>query len=197
MTFTTDVIKPGKSIYYAIQRTAGKLLTVNDANVCVVESDGTKHAASSGKVEFVVEDAMATEFIVFEICNTGSTAKAFTLVFTDLLGSQANPKVLSTVGSYSIEVEKGNSSGYYYKYKAEKAGTLRFAITAATKDSGLTITNNRNSIQMNLEVLTSEVGTSYVELEVNAGDEIIIQVHALPDKRYKYPATNVTWELKY
>lgn len=195
---TTVKVPAGKALYYDIYRVGGMYLTINDADAYVI-CDGTKYTAKSGKVSFKVPNALASDAVSFQIGNNGSTAKSFTIKFSNPKGTYANPeKVSKLTGEFEISLAAGVETGYYYKYSAEKTGTIRFYITA-TEDSILVVTNNRNSAQRTTEadVLTDENGNEYIELEVSKGDEIIINVGAMPNKRGKYPATDITWRGVY
>lgn len=195
---TTVKVPAGKALYYDIYRVGGMYLTINDADAYVI-CDGTKYTAKSGKVSFKVPNALASDAVSFQIGNNGSTAKSFTIKFSNPKGTYANPeKVSKLTGEFEISLAAGVETGYYYKYSAEKVGTIRFYITA-TEDSILVVTNNSNSAQRTTEadVLTDENGNEYIELEVSKGDEIIINVGAMPNKRGKYPATDITWRGVY
>lgn len=195
---TTVKVPAGKALYYDIYRVGGMYLTINDADAYVI-CDGTKYTAKSGKVSFKVPNALASDAVSFQIGNNGSTAKSFTIKFSNPKGTYANPeKVSKLTGEFEISLAAGVETGYYYKYSAEKTGTIRFYITA-TEDSILVVTNNSNSAQRTTEadVLTDENGNEYIELEVSKGDEIIINVGAMPNKRGKYPATDITWRGVY
>lgn len=197
MTVTTVDIAGGKSVFYGIYRVGGMYLTINDADAYVVY-EGTRYDAKNGKVTFNISNALASEAIIFEIGNNGSSEKSFLISFTNPTGSYANPTVLDSIeDETTVSLEAGNSIGHYYKYIAEKDGTIRFYMTAST-DSVLLATNNRNSAQRTTEgdLLTDENGKEYIELEVQKGDEIIINVGAKP-KRNKYPAADITWSGKY
>lgn len=196
---TTVKVPAGKALYYDIYRVGGMYLTINDADAYVI-CDGTKYTAKNGKVSFKIPNALASAPVSFQIGNNGSTAKSFTIKFANLKGSYANPEKLKTLGDeVEISLAAGVETGYYYKYNAEKAGTIRFYILEETKDSILVVTNNRNSAQRTTEadVFTDEDGNEYIELEVQKGDELIINVGAMPTKRGKYPATDITWLGKY
>lgn len=198
MTLTTVKVPAGKSLHYGIYRVGGMYLTINDADAYVI-CDGTKYTAKNGKVSFKVPAALASDAVYFEIGNTGSSAKSFKLSFTNPKGTYANPEVVKTIDKdIEISLAAGVEIGYYYKYTAEKTGTIRFYMTA-TADSILSATNNRNSAQRTTEadVLTDENGNEYIELEVQKGDVIIINVGAMPTKRGKYPATEITWRGEY
>lgn len=198
MTLTTVKVPAGKSLHYGIYRVGGLYLTINDANAYVI-CDGTKYTAKNGKVSFKIPSALASDAVYFEIGNTGSSAKSFKLSFSNPSGTFANPKVVNKINKdIKISLAAGTETGYYYEYKAEKAGTIRFYMTA-TVDSILSATNNRNSAQRttSADMLTDENGNEYIELEVQKGDEIIINVGAIPSKRGKYPATEITWHGEY
>ncbi len=204
-TVKTLSIPAGKSVFYSIYRVGGRILTINDANAYVV-CDGTKHTAQNGKVSFKVVDALASDAITFEIGNTGSAAANFTITFTDLEGSMANPTIIKNSGNEIVlKLEEGNEVGHFYKYTAEQKGTLKFYLigdNTVTEKAILLATNNRNSAQRSTEsseegeVKTDDIGT-YIELEVEKGDEIVINTGAKPNKRGKYPAVEIKWMIKY
>lgn len=203
-TVKTLSIPAGKSVFYSIYRVGGRIFTINDANAYVV-CDGTKYTAQNGKVSFKVVDALASDAVLFEIGNTSSTEKNFTITFTDLEGSMANPTIINNTGSEIVlKLEEGNEIGHFYKYIAEQKGTLKFYLLGenATDKGILLATNNRNSAQRSTEsseegeVKTDSTGT-YIELEVEKGDEIIINVGSKPNKRGKYPAAEIKWIIKY
>ena len=92
----------------------------------------------------------------------------------------------------------GNGIRCVGKYVAEKTGTIRFYLLTAPDKNGLIVTNNRNSAQRSTEAeAMQDAQGTYVELEVQAGDEILINVAAKPNNRGKYPATTITWCAKY
>ncbi len=195
---TTAKVPAGKALYYDIYRVGGMYLTINDADAYVI-CNGTKYTAKNGKVSFKVPNALASDAVSFQIGNNGSSAKSFTIKFANLKGSYANPEKISKLtGEFEKSLAAGVETGYYYEYKAEKTGTIRFYITA-TKDSILVVTNNRNSAQRTTEadILTDEDGNEYIEVEVQKGDELMINIGAMPNKRGKYPATDITWRGVY
>lgn len=201
-TVKTLSIPAGKSVFYSIYRVGGRILTINSADAYVV-CDGTKHTASGGKVSFKVIDALASDAVTFEIGNTGTVAANFAITFSDLVGSMANPTILNSIGSKtSVSFEEGNEIGHFYKYTAEKDGTIRFYLLSGTEKGILLATNNRNSAQRSTEsteegeVKTDDTGT-YIELEVTKGDEIVINIGAKPNARRKYPAVTLEWMAQY
>lgn len=201
-TVKTLSVPAGKSVFYSIYRVGGRILTINDANAYVV-CDGTKYTAQNGMVSFKVVDALASDAITFEIGNTGSTAKNFTITFADEQGSMANPTVISKINEkITLDLAEGDEVGHFYKYVATQNGVLKFYLLSGTEKGILIATNNRNSAQRSTEstdegeVKTDDNGT-YIELEVQKGDEIIINAGSKPNKRGKYPATKIEWFAKY
>jgi len=196
MTVTTVAIPAGGILYYDIYRVGGMILTIEDPNA-YVEYNGERYDAQNGVVTIWLENALASDAVSFGFGNTGSSDASFVVDFSNPTGSYQNPTILEVMGyDNQISLEEGNEVGYYYKYYAEQAGTIRFYLTASA-DSIIVVTNNRNSAQRSNdtdELLTDENGESYFELEVEEGDEIIITVGAKPNKRGKYPATDITWK---
>lgn len=199
MTLTTVSIPAGKTLYYGIYRVGNMILTINDADAYVIESNGTRHDASSGKVTFKVENALASDYVLFQIGNNSSSAKSFTIKFSNPTGSYQNPEKISAVGTFNKSLAAGNEIGYYYKHTTSQSGVLKFYVKG-TKASAISVTNNRNSVNRttddDTDVKTDANGT-YVELEVNAGDEILILIHAQRDAKGRYPATDITWWMQY
>lgn len=197
MTLTTVSVPAGQTVYYSIQRTAGKWFEISDSDLYVIDSSGKRHDSS-----FQVESGLASDYILFQIGNKGGSAKSFTLKFLDIKGTWQNPERLSTAGQYVAHLSAGDEVGYHYKYIAEKKGTLRFYITSETSPGkcGLNVTNNNNMANRNFQAEVQEDSKGqYVELPadyVNAGDEIMIIV-AAEKYRGEIPAADVTWEIVY
>lgn len=197
-TFTTVEIAAGKSVYYGLYRVGGKYLTIEDANAYVIYG-GKKYEANNGKVSFQVGNALASDMVMFEIGNKGTSTAAFTLKFVNLSGSYANPEQISSVANQNKSLEKGNETGHYYKYVAEKTGKLRFYIDSASKECELSVTNNATSMNRTFEAdaITDANGKICIEVDVAQGDVIMIHLCAKPDKRWTYPATDVVWHGEY
>lgn len=205
MSVKTISIPAGKSVFYGIQRVAGTILTVENANAYVVY-EGKRYDAQGGKVSFevVAPKALASDNILFEIGNKGGAAATFTLVFTNKTGSRENPTVAAMGKSYNVSLNAEDSTGHYYKYIAEKAGKIRFKVSG-TVDSTISVTNNTNSKNLignyvSKKLVDPDNGDAvveYIELEVAKGDEIIINVGTLPNKRGKIVANTITWSASF
>ena len=198
MTLTTVSIPAGKTLYYGIYRVGNMILTINDANAYVIESNGTRHNASGGKVSFTVEDALASDYVLFQIGNNSGSAKSFTIKFSNPTGSYQNPTTAKMSSNITVNLSAGDSDGHWYKYIAERTGKIRFYLLTAPESNGLIVTNNRNSAQRTTEAdaQVDSQGT-YIEIDVQQGDEILINVAAKPNNRGKYPAATITWCGKY
>ena len=195
---TTVAIPAGKSLFYSIQRIAGMVVTINNPSAYVV-CNGVRYNAQNGVVSFIAPAALASDYIPLEIGNTSGAAASVTLVFTNLSGTQANPLLITKMGTaINLSIAAKDDDGYFYKYYAEKAGTIRFYVTQKSTDYIMMVTNNRNSTQRTSEAdLATDATGAYVEIEVAQGDEIIINIGAKPDKRNNRPALNATWLGKF
>lgn len=199
LTVKTVEIGAGQSVYYNIYRVGGMYLTINDADAYVITSSGKKYEAKNGKVSFKVENAMANEYVSFQIGNKGSVSKSFTIKFSNVTGSRQNPTVLNSLGA-TTDLPYGSDVGHFYKFVASQAGNIRFYIDSATNDAEISVTNNRNSMNrtFSADVKTDEQGRPYILLEdVRVGDTLMINVCALPDASWSYPATTVVWHGEY
>ncbi len=198
LTLTTIKIGGGSSVFYGIQRIGGKDLVIYDPDV-YIKYEGKRYEAVEGVLTMRFETALASDFITIEIGNSGGTDKAFLMQFADPKGSQGNPEIVDlSAGNYSVSLEAEDSDGYYYRYKADKNGKIRFSMTASV-DSVMTVTNNRSLAQRGTDSdgAADANGWLYLEIDVQAGDELVIVVGAVPNRRGKYPATDITWKAEY
>lgn len=191
---TTVEIPAGQTIYYKINKIGGMLLNIKDSDLYIVDSKGTRHDSN-----FVVEDALASDFVLLQIGNKGTTDKSFTIKFSNIKGTWENPEVITTMGT-TTNLSYGKDTGYYYKFTVVEAGTLRFYIDSQTNDSDISVTNNRNSANRTFvaDAKTDAQGRKYIEIEdVKAGDVLMINVCAMPDASWSYPETTVVWHGEY
>lgn len=198
MSLKTVEVPAGKTLYYDIQRVGGLYFTIKDADAYVITSDGTRYDAKGGKVSFKVENALASDFVSFQIGNKSGSAKAFTIYFENPKGTQMNPEAISGTGVFKKHLEAGDEVGYHYKLNAAQSGKLRIYMSA-TKETEMNVQNNSGvaTIAANFsEAQTDEKG-EYIEISVNAGDEIRIHVQAVKQGRNTIPATDITFELVY
>lgn len=191
-TVTTYTIPAGESQYYSIYRVGGTVLTIESEDVSV-EYEGVPYISKKGKVTVVINYALASDAILFEIINEGESDQAFLLEFANPEGTMANPKKVTDITKDNkVSIPAGTETGYHFSYVAEKDGVLHFYMTSSVA-SALSATNNSTSANRT----TEETDKEYVELEVKAGDEIIIVVAAQRDKRNNVPAVDITWHAIY
>ena len=196
-------IPAGKSMHYAVYRIGGMVLKIKDADAYVVYN-GKKYSAKNGVVEVEIKSALASESVALEIGNKGSKKQSFKMQFSNKEGSYMNPIKLSKVGSEkTFESKANNSDGCYYKYTAQKNGTIVFYVTeveakTAGTTGGITVTNNSNSVQVTTAGATAgEDGYIKIEIEVEKGDELLIHVCVNPTATGRFPAADISWIAKY
>lgn len=199
-TVTTETIPAGETQFYAIYRVGGAILTIENGDAYIIYN-GKTYNAKNGKVTLTVENALASDSILFEIGNKGSDDAVFIIKFATPTGSQSNPTVIESIGEeYTVSLEADEALGYFYQYIAEKDGTIRFYFTASV-DSAMTVNRIRDTIPVQISSdenpLTDENGNTYFEVEVLKGDEVVINLCAKPNKRGKYPAAEITWSAMY
>lgn len=202
----TVEIEAGRSVYYKISRVSNKVLTIENANAYVIYN-GVTYSAKNGVVSFLVEsDLLASDQILFEIGNSGSTNESFTILFTSPTGSKENPKVIESIGEkVTARIKKGNDQGYFYSYKATKDGKIRFYILSDAKKGMVSvdklidpknfIIQQRNTTDTGEDYLkTDSVGT-YVEFDVKTGDQFNIGVAA--NTTFDEAQITIEWKAVY
>ena len=194
---TTKKIQPGSSLYFGIYRVGGMDLTILSEDVYVIY-EGVTYTPVDGVLTFHVENAMPSEAILFQIGNNGSGEQSFDLKFELPLGTMGNAAVVESITEDNVvSLEAGNDMGYFYRYAATEDGVIRFYLSA-TVDSFIRVTNNRSYAQVTSDAeITDDQGRLYVDVNVQAGDELSINVGAVPNRRGKYPATVITWSGEY
>lgn len=197
MMITTYEIGADETQYYGIYRIAGLDVTVDSEDLYVV-CDGEKHTPKNGSVKFRVYAAMASEAILFEITNTSTETKTFDIKFENPLGTYANPVEITVGKDFKVSLLENDEVGYYYKHIAEKDGVIVFKLVAST-EGYLVVTNNRSYAQRTSDEdgTVGDDGAKYVEIEVQKGDELVINVGATPNKRGKRPAIDITVSCDY
>lgn len=197
---TTVKIAANGSVTYKIRSVSNKYLTINSSHAYVVYNN-KKYEAKNGVLSFFVEsDKLASDQIVFEIGNKGTSAESFVINFASPIGSMDNKEKISTIGKeITTSIAEGEEAGYWYQFKATKAGTIKFYLLSGTDIGMLTVTNNRNSAQRNTDIeeeIKSDSTGKYIELtNVEVGDEIDITLAAKSNGIIKYPAVTIKWKI--
>ena len=106
------------------------------------------------------------------------------------IGSRENPEPVIKPANIAVAIEAGNNQGYFYKWVSHAKGTLTLTCPAVEGvEYDVTLTNNTTYV-MNM---LSESEDNTVSIDTNIGDEIIIQVVAVPDAEWNYPAVETAF----
>lgn len=199
-TIKLTEIPAGGSVYYALYRVGGTVVTLESSNAYVVYGSKT-YKASNGKLSFTVDSSVgAEEAVVIEVFNTGSAAVTFTLNCKAVEGTYGKPQVLSKIGEYTNQIG-GNDQGYYLNYVAEKTGTLRITLKNVANSEAvgkilIFVNDKADSKNATNDEDGDYVYDDYAEIEVNAGDTIEIIFSTLKSGR-KYLESEIIWTLEY
>ncbi len=199
-------VAPGRMVYYNIYNVEDMLLKIYSSNVQVMYGD-TVYEPQNGVVTLELQAEDADTPVLVGIGNTGANTELFVARLSYQAGSQSNPTVVD-LGQFLADLKEGNEKGLYYLHKAIKPGTLRFSATAQTPDVGwsYTITNRDTGVTLHSEkdMQADELtGETYMLLEVNANDEVILHVQTKPEKVTKpepgtvYPAGKFLFRFDY
>lgn len=161
---------PANTTYYCKISNSTRIMIIQNANVKVVWGGTTYTPDATGKLEVLFEAVEnSREPFVFEVINASSSVNSTTISFEAIPGTAGNPYEIVSLGeNISTEVQKGEI--VYYKWVATQDMTL--ALTSFSQMGALKMQNNTKSMATEETSGTS----STVELEVSAGDEIIIYV---------------------
>ena len=164
----TVTVPAGKTVYFGQHRIGGMMLTINDGEAVLLESAGMWAPTT------------------FSITNDGAADAEYTLTLTYPLGTMMNPEILYRPAYIAVNLEAGNNQGYFYKWTSNSDGTLVITCPEIDGVSYDVIINNNTSYANRTLVADGEDGA--VSIDVSIGDEIIIQVVAVPDAEWNYPA---------
>ena len=202
LSVTTVEIAPGKSVYYEIQRVAGKIFEISSPDAYVVY-DGQKYTASNGVVSFRVDPSgLASDYVRFEIGNTSSSKKSFKIQLKTVVGTQEKPEEITSLsGTRSVHLEKGNDKGYNYTYIAERDGDFSFyvkSVDPSKVSAGISVSAiGANDIVVNRDTNADAIddgqGNKKITMTLTKGQKVNIVVYVLPDARNRYLEATVTW----
>ena len=177
--FAATVTVPANTTYYCMAyRVNGMTMTIND---------GTP-------VECVTEGMFAP--YTWTIVNDGAEAATYEVRVVFPVGTQNNPEVIFRPAYINVNIAEGNDQGYYYKWMANADGTL--VLTCPTVE-GVAYDVNMLNMSTYAQVWLQDSTDGTISLDVKAGDEVIIQVAAMPDDAWNIPAlqTALTGEFIY
>ncbi len=193
--FTTEEIAAGTNAYFTMYHIGGMIFTINDADAYVIYG-GTTYNAVDGAVSFQLPPSNPMMPVNFQIGNNGTEAKTFDVTLSYPVGARENPEEISYMSEFAASLEEGNDQGYYFKWIAEGTGTLEVEVMNATEgvEYDVILMNNNTYANRSLayDATENDYGVTVVVLEVNEGDEVIIQVATMPDESWNYPALDIT-----
>ena len=144
-------------------------------------TDGTVSIAVKAGDEVVIQVVTLPD----EAFNYPALEAAITGEFVFPIGHQQNPEILFRPSYIGVNIAAGNNQGYYYKWTSMDSGVLVLTCPAIEGVVYDVILTNMSTYEM-AWLQDSTDGT--VSIDVNAGDEIVIQVVAAPDDNWEYPA---------
>ncbi|MBR4863796.1 MAG: hypothetical protein IKU07_04405 [Oscillospiraceae bacterium] len=120
-----------------------------------------------------------------EYWNYPALVTALTGEFIFPVGTQMNPEIIFRPAYINVNIAEGNNQGYYYKWTANADGELK--LTCPTVE-GVDYDVNMINLSTYNQVWLQDSNDGTISLAVSAGDEIIIQVCAIPDASWNIPA---------
>lgn len=174
---TATVTVPAGTTYHFAAYASGMLLSIND-----------------GEPVLLVAEGMGRTPAYFTITNDDEEAAEYTLLLTYPMGSQMNPETLYGRGTSYVSLEAADFDGYFYTYTADATGTLLFSLTEITEgvEADISVTVGYAN-----KTLIADGVDGVLEVPVTEGDELSIQVVALPDANWEYPAADITWDFNF
>ncbi|MBR3769319.1 MAG: hypothetical protein IKL06_02185, partial [Lachnospiraceae bacterium] len=190
-------VEAGETVYFQSGAIGGTIMTLHDATgSAVVTYNSETYEIEDGKIELALAQSMFRQPIVFAVQNTGAVDRTYAVSFAYPVGTQMNPVEISDItgyaGYYDGSLAEGNTSGYYYTYTAEEAGTVSFWYAECTEGVvGDISVYNQNSYQMltlDADGVEDMFGDKILTINVAAGDVLEVSVAALPDANWNWPA---------
>ena len=194
-TLAFDVSVQANHIYYV------DLLKVNDTTLTIKSKDayviynGVRYDAVNGVVTVPNLYSQYTNLPVsIQIGNKGTKDATFAVTLSYPQGHRENPFDMA-LKSFSVNVKKNNEQGVYYHWTATQAGTLTVTLDKVTSSSGaveagISVTVTGPDLIPH-QYLLSEVDGNALVIEVNAGDDVVINVGVLPNAQNRYLAATV------
>ena len=182
-------------LYVQLFKLSGTTLTINNEFAYVIY-DGVRYDAVDGVV--TVPDLYSSDTrtpILLAIGNIGEDA-SFALMMTYPSGTHMNPYTFD-LGTMTVSSEAGNEQGVYFLWKPTIPATDKdahvFTVTLINKTDGvgckIDLTNMFTYRNESLD--TTLTDSMSVNIEVKAGQQILIVIGALPDADGIYPAADI------
>ena len=161
-----DKIPANATIYYSVKGMANRSINIDNENVQIIYN-GTTYSYENGMVSVPTYVGNRTA-VIFGVKNLTNEPMVVTIRLTSLLGSEANPYIISELNKSIVAVVKAGTQTYY-KYTVLESGTFK----VVTTDSNANV-----MIKNATQDTTTEwsEGESETTISVTNGDEIIIVV---------------------
>ena len=171
----TVFVPAGSTYYFTAYDVGGMRLTV----------DGTN--------EQTLKD-MPCVSVPFFVTNDTEEDRNFALHIDYPLGHKLNPAQLTDISLIQVSLEEGNADGYHYIYDLTEEGTVVLSGQDAGGVPFDVIITNLNS---NLQNTMKDSGNGTVAMSVQPGDELHIQIVALPGSDNQIPAVDASVQGKF
>jgi hypothetical protein len=161
-----NALMPAGAAHLYFATGSSRYVIINNANVKLTYNGEDYTADESGVIKVLLTAPESIyERIYFTVTNTLETETTVSITFESLPGSYDNPYAaeLDTVTEATVAKE----GMVYYKWTAAFGGTLR----VSSED-----TNNMITLRCGAIVTEASDGGAYVELTVNDGDTVIIEI---------------------
>jgi cytochrome oxidase Cu insertion factor (SCO1/SenC/PrrC family) len=189
-----EVTVPADEEYYCnLFRASGMDLTVeSDALKLTCGNQVYESAEGVLKMQLPISNDPSTPLTLC-FTNTGAEAQTYKVVLTYPEGHMENPKALE-LGKATVDVAEGNSQGFFLSFTATEKGDLTLKNLKKDKGYDVVLYNLTTSVQKTLaENAVTENKKTELRLFVEEGDQVQIQVVAVPGKDGSYPAVSVSF----
>lgn len=190
----TITVEAGQK-FYVSGFWAGMDLVITGAGDFTIDYNGTTYTSDNGGIGFTAEPGMDRMPVIFAITNKTDAAVQYTIVAQHPEGSRSNPEeyVPEIGGSYVTELKEGNFEGYYYAFTATEDGSITLYIESITNgaQADIIISATGEDFVPNMKSLSEDGVDGKVTIEYKAGDNVVINVCAMPDDNWNIPAATV------
>ncbi len=181
----TPEIAAGETLYYAVYRAEGTVLTWEDADASL-KVNGLNFASGS------LLTAGPNGYTELAVTNKASVAKSFTLDVAFALGHPENPDQLQ-LGENTATLAADNWEGYNYTWTAPADGTL-----ITTMVDGLWVyTINNLTTGIYGEMSYNDTHEAVCETAVSEGDLIQVVIGSFDPADYSSPAANIVFTAEF
>ena len=163
-------IAAGESANFIVYRAVNLFAEIQGAGIKVVYGESEYTPDENGKISFALlgEDTNSVERFVVE--NIGDSAAQVSITINSRPGTQGNPIVVESLETPVTAEGIVKDYMVYYRYIATEAGEL--SLTLSGESAYASMLNARNSRVTS----TEEIAGNVIKLDVEAGDEILINV---------------------